>query len=103
MQEALSTSPAVLIGSWLVGAFGSILGGFVAAWLAKNRELVHAFSTGALSLTFGIVSILLLSLAPIPVSQPRWVTIIGPALTIPAAVLGGWLRQKAAGRTRRAG
>ena len=101
MLDVVSNSTAVLLGGLLIGACGSILGGYVAAWMARQRELHHALATGIASLTIGIVMLSLQSLSPFPVSQPAWITIIAFTLTVPAAVFGGWLRRAVAGRDRK--
>jgi hypothetical protein len=101
MQQALSTSASVLVGGLLIGTCGSILGGYVAAWMAGQRELQHALATGLLSVTLGIAMMVLHSLSPIPVTQPTWLNITAFMLTVPAAVFGGWLRRLVAGRNRK--
>lgn len=101
VQQVLSNSATVLLGGLLIGTCGSILGGYVAAWVARQRELQHALATGIASLTLGIAMVSLQSLSPIPVTQPVWVTIIAFMLTVPAAVFGGWLRRAVVGRNRR--
>jgi len=101
MLQLISDSMAVMLGGLLIGACGSILGGYVAAWMARQRELRHALATGIASLTIGIAMLSLQSLSPIPVTQPRWFTIIAFVLTVPAATFGGWLRRSVVGRDRK--
>jgi hypothetical protein len=101
MQHLLADSPAMRLGGLLIGACGSILGGYVAAWMARQRELHHALATGIASLTIGIAMLLLQFLSPIPVTQPVWITVIAFMLTVPAAILGGWLRRKVVSRKRK--
>lgn len=103
IQQVLSNSTAVLVGGLLIGTCGSILGGYVAAWMARQRELRHAMATGIASLTFGFAMLSLQSLSPIPLFQPQplWISILAFMLTVPAATLGGWLRRTVAGHNRR--
>lgn len=100
MRQILSTSIAVILGGLLIGTCGSILGGYVAAWMARQRELQHALATGIASLTIGIVMLSLQSLSPVPLTQPTWGSIIAFMLTVPAALLGDWLRRIVVGRNR---
>jgi hypothetical protein len=100
IQQVFSNSAAVQFIGLLIGACGSILGGYVAAWMARQRELLHALATGIASLTIGIAMLSLQFLSPIPVAQPVWTTIMAFILTVPAAICGGWLRQTVAGHNR---
>jgi len=84
----------------LIGPCCSILGGYVAAWMARQRELLHALATGIASLTIGMVMLSLQYLSPVPATQPVWITIIAFILTVPAAICGGWLRRSVVGRNR---
>ena len=103
IQQVLSDSTAFVLASLLIGTCGSILGGYVAAWIARQRELRHALATGIASLTYGFAMLLLQSLSPIPLFQPQplWISIIAFALTVPAATCGGWLRRTVASHNRR--
>ena len=65
-----------------------------------QRELQHALATGIVSVVFGIAVLSLQTLSPIPLTQPAWSMTIGFMLTLPAALFGGWLRQKVAKRNR---
>jgi hypothetical protein len=100
MQEVLSTSSVVLVGGLFIGTCGSLIGGYVAAWMAGHRELQHALWTGLLSVTIGICMMVLQAFSPIPLSQPTWLTVTAFALTVPAAVLGGWLRRAVVRKNR---
>lgn len=97
-QQSLSSSTGLFVGGLLIGVCGSVLGGFVAAWMAKHRELQHALATGVLSLLTGIAMMSLNSFSPIPISQPAWISVLAFAVTVPAALFGGWLRCRIARR-----
>jgi len=50
----------------LIGACISILGGYVAAWMARQREFRHEMATGIASLRFGFAMLSLQFLSSIP-------------------------------------
>lgn len=100
IQQVFSNSTAVKLIGLLIGACCSILGGYVAAWMARQRELLHALATGIASLTIGMVMLSLQYLSPVPATQPVWITIIAFILTVPAAICGGLLRRSVVGRNR---
>jgi hypothetical protein len=67
----------------------SVLGGFVAARIAKRRELVHAGATGLVRIA---VSLLLgLAISGDATRLPIWHWVLIYVKVLPAAVLGGHL------------
>lgn len=68
----------VLLAGWAVSA---LVGGFVAAFLAPRRRVVHALTVGAIQT---LVAGMQLQAAPHPV----WVVACGLALFVPLAALG---------------
>lgn len=71
--------------------FLTFVGGYSAAFIAGYREIEHSFVMGLLS--FGTIIVLA---ARFPrASAPEWYDPVLFTLTIPMAVLGGWLRLKA--------
>ena len=82
-------TPLILDGMCLVwGLFFTVLGGFVAARVAPHGKIFHALQVGTLSL--------LTSAAMFQggAGAQSLVFLIGLVLTIPAAVLGGWVAQR---------
>ena len=71
----------------LLGCCGTVLGGFVAAWIGKDFPLRHAFAVAMVSLLTALALIV-----PFPHMQPLWVSVTGLALVVPAGLLGGYLR-----------
>ena len=63
-----------------------MLGGFVAARLAKEKELKHAGLVGVLSIVTGLLPHILGS----SVREPLWYSAIAYMLTLPVAMLGGY-------------
>jgi hypothetical protein len=64
----------------------TILGGFVAGWLARERETYHSAILGLLSLLVGAASAL-----PYPHLIPVWPMVISGVVTLPSALFGGYL------------
>jgi hypothetical protein len=81
--EVVLASPAGLWGSLLIGAACSALGGYVAARLAPHAPRFHGMAVGVASVATGVIAA-----ANGMASGPRWVTVLGAALTIPAALAG---------------
>lgn len=81
----LTAAPAVQV----LGALWTVVGGFFAAHLAPAREIPNAFAVGALSSMIGF-----LSAFSAPSTVPFAYEAVGLAITIPLALVGGWLRVK---------
>jgi hypothetical protein len=69
------------------GLLCTTAGGFVAAHIARGKEMRHAFATGLFSLVTG-----LLFSAAASDASPLWYKLISSLLVIPCALLGGYLR-----------
>ncbi len=87
--EDLGATPAFYLPGALIGLAFTALGGYIAARIARRAELLHSGATGVLSMLFGFV---LFEDAYVP--SMRWFLWLGLALTIPAALLGGWLAHR---------
>jgi hypothetical protein len=81
-MDALTMSTPFLVGSLILGILSTVLGGFVAARIAKTRHYANAAVIGVLGVIFGVF---------LAGWDPLWVDAIGLLLTIPAALLGGHL------------
>lgn len=82
--ERLRESMPWLLAGLPVGLFFTVLGGYVAAFLARGAELNHAFLVGIASAITGALS----SIAAPP---PLWFLLVALALTVPAAMAGGYV------------
>lgn len=75
----------------------SVLGGYVAAAVARRREIAHAFVLGLVQLAMGVAATI-----NFWDTAPAWYHLTFLALLVPANVLGGRLRQaRKAGPSRR--
>jgi|GEM_PF-1082837 len=72
---------------YLIGFSFTTFGGYIAARIAKNSELKHAFWMGFLSMLAGIIFLLIM-----PKPTFRWYQIVLQLLAIPFALLGGYIR-----------
>lgn len=85
--DRLATSTAYLVTSLGVGLFFTAAGGFVAAHIARGEELNNAFVLGIVS----AASSTILSLgSPLPLPYIA----AGVLATVPAALLGGYVRAR---------
>ena len=73
-----------LVFAWLAGAF---VGGFVAAKIATRWPLAAAVFPGLLILA-GVVGMILM------IPHPKWVSAMGLLLSVPMALLGGYLARR---------
>ncbi len=89
IQQQFESSLIVLIMECVVGLLSTMVGGFVSAYLAKGYEIKHSFAMGSLSFATGI---LIARVYPQPV--PHWYNLWAGGLTIPFAILGGFIRLK---------
>lgn len=83
--EALAESTGFLLFLLPCGLAFTVLGGGVAGVVARRDPVWHALAAGILSL---LTSILMLLGGH---EQPFWFTVTGIVLTLPAALLGGFL------------
>jgi len=78
-------------GFHLLGMAGGLsmtaLGGYVAARFANHSEYANGFAVGVASLVFGEAMLLVL-----PQPMALWLRLLGDALVVPAALVGGHLR-----------
>lgn len=90
LEQALLASGGYVLLSLLAGLACTVLGGYVAARVAGEREYYHALLTGIAVLVFGE-----LMLAQTSAAYPLAYRLIGNILIIPAALYGGHLRKQA--------
>jgi branched-subunit amino acid ABC-type transport system permease component len=87
MAKLFQTSFSFLLASLVLGLVFVMVGGFVAAHLARRAELPNALAMGFLSLILAGVMVVIS-----PDAGPAWYAATGIILTVPAALLGGYLR-----------
>ena len=85
IESRLTTSSTALVGGLIIGLGCTGLGGFVTARTAKAAELKHACILGAILTLFCLLSVLVFS------APPWWYHTTTLLLTIPVAMLGGYL------------
>ena len=83
--DALNQSSGFLLSALAFGTITTILGGYLAARLAKRRPY---FNAGALGLASAAIGILLSG------SSPLWFDLVGFFVTLPAALFGGHLSKR---------
>ena len=84
VATAMEQSGEYLLVSLLLGTFSTVLGGYMAARIAKNLPLFNAFAVGVV----GVAAAILLGGQS---DSPAWFSAVGYLSTIPAGIIGGWL------------
>ena len=79
----------IMIGSIAFGMLFALLGGYVAAWLARRRPAAHGLAVAAV-LALGAAISLLSTFG----KGAIWSQVAALALMAPCALLGGWLRSR---------
>lgn len=87
LPQALGQSVTFQLSSLAGGLACTVLGGYVAARFANRSEYATAFAVGLASLVFGEAMVIFAGQ-----TAPLWLRLLGDALVIPAALLGGHLR-----------
>ena len=89
IEQQLTASIGFNFSLLFAGLFFTVLGGYIAAKIAKIAELKHALAVGILSLlTGGLIAVIF----RIPIKN--WFDWSCYLLTIPLALLGGYIRMK---------
>ena len=89
-QPPHETAPlGLILGSIVFGIVFALLGGYVAALLARRRPLAHALAVAAI-IALGATVSLIATLG----KGAIWSQIAALVLMAPSAVLGGWLRAR---------
>ena len=78
-----------MLGSIAFGMIFALVGGYVAAWLARRRPLAHGIAVAAV-LALGAAISLVSTLG----NGAVWSQAAAIVLMAPCAGLGGWLRMK---------
>jgi hypothetical protein len=89
-REALP--PEYFAANLIVSAMGAVLGGWVTARMAPDREMAHVFALTVLMILMSIPS--LMGYGPSFDVQPAWYRYMLPILGVGGVLLGGWLRSR---------
>lgn len=84
-MRALAQNPSYLKAAIVLGTASSIVGGYLVARLAGSLPYFNALAFGVLGTLLGLL---------FSVDLPMWSRIIGLGLTIPAALLGAYVRKR---------
>ena len=94
MQRRTLSDPGYYLVLLAMGLAFMAVGGYVAARVARAREIMHAFLVAVVAIGF---SLLFLFLSSTDTSQyPAWYLPVSFGLTVPAALLGGYIAQRRA-------
>jgi len=66
-----------------------VAAGYICAWIAPRAKTKHAVIMGFIQLMLTIYAMVAL-----PSYGPLWISVVGVVLLVPAAWLGGWLRER---------
>lgn len=80
--NALTLSTNFLLGSVIIGTLVTIVGGYVAARIAKKEPYLNASIIGVLGIVLGVL---------LANNYPLWFNVLGFVMVLPAALLGGHL------------
>jgi hypothetical protein len=89
VSKKLLADRAYLVAILVEGTASTVLGGYLAARLARIVPYFNALAFGVLSLVLG---------AAMSGEVPTWFRVIGLSLTIPAALAGGYLWKQSLAR-----
>lgn len=79
-MAAVTLSARFLLGSLILGTLSTMVGGYVAARVAKNEPYLNAGIIGVLGILLGVLS---------AKDYPLWFNVSGFLFVLPAALLGG--------------
>ncbi len=84
-MQAVTLNDAYLICTLITGTITTILGGYLAARIAKKYPYFNAAAFGLIGITIGFI---------MSSDVPLWFDVIGYLSTIPAALYGGYLAKQ---------
>ncbi|NMM12473.1 MAG: hypothetical protein HHJ17_02870 [Rhodoferax sp.] len=82
--KIIEQNDGYLLFGLLLGSLSTVIGGYIAARIARNLPLFNAFAVGVVGIAAGI-------LLGGQSESPEWFNAVGYISTIPAAIAGGWL------------
>ena len=93
MLAAMRASPGLQVASWVLGGACNVLGGYVAARLARRGEVLNGALSAWLCVTLGLYG-----MASDMGAIPLWQHLAGFVLSPALGALGGYLRLRRADR-----
>ena len=84
--------PTYIAAHLLVSAMSALLGGWVTARMAPDREMLHVLPLAALVFLKSVPA--LVGYGNPDGLQPTWYVYTLPVVSVAAAILGGWLRSR---------
>lgn len=85
--EAMQNDPSLMVMQLLVGGGCSILGGYIAARIAKSDEILNATLSSFLCVGIGLCALLFTT-----ISVPVWKVLLEFVLSPAVAAFGGYIR-----------
>jgi hypothetical protein len=82
---AMVEQPGYLTAALILGTGSTILGGYLAARLARTVPYFNALAFGVLGVVLGVLT---------SSELPTWFRVVGLGLTVPAALLGAWFAKR---------
>jgi hypothetical protein len=84
--SALYRNPGYLTWALILGTASTVVGGYLAARLAQRVPYFNALVFG---LFYSLLGVIVAVVVPVP--PPGWIRLLGPVLTVLAALGGAWL------------
>ena len=89
ITETMTHAPAVLAASLVFGLLFTALGGYLAARIDGGGDAINPLAVGAVSTGLGVLTLLFTK-----EHGPLWYNAAAFVLTLPCALLGGWLHHR---------
>lgn len=94
LSELWSNSTAFKIIDFISGLLSPLLGGYVAAFIAKTSEIKHALVVGILSIFLTVSLGIMINSLDMARVEWVWYSFVYWLLFLPSAMLGGYLRKR---------
>jgi hypothetical protein len=88
---ALVEQPGYLTAALILGTASTVLGGYLAARLARTVPYFNALAFGVLGVVLGLLT---------SDALPTWFKVVGLGLTVPAALVGAYFAKRQFGADR---
>jgi hypothetical protein len=88
---AMVAQPGYLTAALILGTASTVVGGYLAARLARTVPYFNALAFGVLGVLLGVLT---------SSELPAWFRVIGLGLTVPAALVGAYLAKRHFGASR---
>ena len=91
---AMVGQPGYLTAALILGTGSTVLGGYLAARLARTVPYFNALAFGVLGVVLGVLT---------SSELPTWFRVVGLGLTVPAALIGAYVAKRQFGDGRNQG